>query len=208
MTTGADLLNEKSLWAIYRQCIRKLPPSKFNVVTTAVVFLTLLSDAAFFSENFLFRLDLIRSICDLGLGFGTTILGFLIAGFTIFSTLSKPELFKRMYDAVHKQSGLSYLKVNFFTFAEVFVVYAFYLVMCLAIKLVGGNHGFVASIVKFSDIHTCLGYSIDKKYLVNFVFVFFGTLSFYSLLSLKSFIFNTYHTVMTSIVWSFNQSKN
>jgi hypothetical protein len=207
MTTGADLLNEKSLWAIYHQCIRKLPPSRFNVLATISVFLILIFDASFFPENFFYRLELIRSICDLGLGFGTTILGFLIAGFTIFSTLSKPELFKKMYETVHNKSGLSYLKINFFTFAEVFVVYAFYLSVCLAIKLLGGNHGFFASIVKYTEIHTFLGYSIDKMWVVNSAFVLFGTLSFYSIFALKSFIFNIYHTVMTSIVWSFNQPK-
>jgi hypothetical protein len=205
MTTGADLLDEKSLWEIYRQCIQKLPPSKFNLFSTALFFLVLICDVSYFPENFQYRLDLTRSLSDAGLGFGTTILGFLIAGFTIFSTLSKPELFRRMYDAKHQQSGLSYLKVNFFTFAEVFVVYAVFLTTCLTIKILGSNHGLLSSIVKSTTANPIYGYSIDKEWVINVMYVTFGTLSFYSLISLKSFIFNTYHTVMTSIVWSFNQ---
>lgn len=204
MIVGADLLSEKSLWQIYRQCVRKLPPSRFNVLSTGAMFFLLILDVAYFPEEFANRIKLTRSIAELGMSFGPTVLGFLIAGFTIFSTLSKPELFRRMYDRQHEESGLSFLKVNFFTFAEVFVVFAAFTVACLLIKIFAGERAFLVLLVRASQQHPVLGYSVDKTWWANGGYVVFCTVALYSLLSLKSFIFNTYHTVMTSIVWSFN----
>ena len=202
-TTGVDLLEEKSLWDIYKKCVSLLPASKFNWATTSIVVLILICDSAYFPMKYALRLENLRSLADLGLGFGSTILGFLIAGFTIFATLSKPELFRRMYDTTHQSSGLSYLKVNFFAFVEVFCVYILFLVLCLAVRLFCGPGGFAASLVDFSNTNPFLGYSISKPWIVNFAYTFIAGLSYYSLMALKSFVFNTYHAVMTSVAWSF-----
>lgn len=201
--TGIDLLEETSLWQIYRKCIALLPASKFNWGTTSLVMLVLICDSAYFPMQYGARLGNLRSLVDLGLGYGCTILGFLIAGFTIFSTLSKPELFRRMYDTHHDPSGLNYLKVNFFAFVEIFVVYILFLVTCLLIKLFCGSGGMAASVLHFTEVHPIMGYSLSKAWLVNVSFVCIGGLSYYSLMALKSFVFNTYHAVMTSVVWSF-----
>lgn len=202
--TGIDLLEEKSLWQIYRKCITRLPASRFNWGTTSLVMIVLIGDSVYFPMHYAARLENLRSLVELGLGFGTTILGFLIAGFTIFATLSKPELFRRMYDTRHDSSGLNYLKVNFFAFVEIFVVYILFLVICLLTKLLCGGGGLVASIVHFTESHPVMGYSLSKAWLINISFVCIGGLSYYSLMALKSFVFNTYHAVMTSVVWSFS----
>lgn len=204
---GKDLLDEKNLFQIYRKCITLLPPSDFNQKFIGIVLFVLVIEVAYFPEYFLDRIELCRSLSELGLGFGSTILGFLIAGFTIFSTLSKPEMFLRLQNTTHKGSGLSYLKVNFFTFVEVFVVYVFYMLVCLAIKIFCAKNGLISVVIGFTKIHPLFGYYIDKQWIANAGYVGFSTLSFVSLLALKSFIFNTYHTVMTSIVWSFNPPK-
>lgn len=204
MIIGQDLLREKSLWAIYRQCVRSLTPSSFNLVATMLVFLLLVCDASYFPENFPKRIALIRSMADMGISLGSTVLGFLIAGFTIFATLSKPELFLRMHQTRFGETGLSYLQVNFFTFVEVFVVYIFFVAICLVFKLFGSEGGLLASLLKASSLRPIYGYSADKVWWANIAFVLMGTIAFYSVLALKSFIFNTYHTVMTSVVWAFN----
>lgn len=200
---GLDLLDEKSLWKIYKKCIALLPSSKFNWATTSIVVLVLICDSAYFPLNHHSRLESLRSLAELGLGFGSTILGFLIAGFTIFATLSKPELFRRMYDTTHEPSGLSYLKVNFFAFVEVFCVYILFLVLCLVIKLFCGTGGIAASLITVTETSPIFGYSLSKSWLINTVFILLAGVSYYSLMALKSFVFNTYHAVMTSIVWSF-----
>jgi hypothetical protein len=205
---GGDLLAEKSLWDIYKQCVRHLPPSRFNLLATSIFALVLICDCAYFPEKFPERIAIFRSVAELGLGFGSTILGFLIAGFTIFATLSKPEMFRRMYETTHRASGLSYFKVNFFAFVEVFVVYLALLVVCLATKILGAPGGFFSSIVQQSSAHAFDGYYLNEDWLANTWFVLLAVFSFYSLLALKSFIYNTYHTVITSVVWSFNPKPN
>ena len=204
---GRDLLNEKNLWQIYKKCANLLSPSKFNIKFIFFIYLILICEVSYFPENYQYRIAMCKSLSELGLGFGSTILGFLIAGFTIFSTLSKPELFLRLQQTIHEKSGLSYLKVNFFTFVEVFVVYIFFMICCLVVKIFCGSYGFFASVVKYSAMHTLNGYYLDKQFIANSGYVIFCGLCFISLLSLKSFIFNTYHTVMTSVVWSFNPPK-
>jgi hypothetical protein len=207
IVVGQDLLAEKNLWQIYKSCVGLLTPSSFNFRFTALIFLCLVCEVAYFPQFYQQRIDMCKSLSELGLGFGSTILGFLIAGFTIFSTLSKPELFLRLQQTIHKASGLSYLKVNFFTFVEVFVVYIFFMIICLAVKVFGGKYGLVSSIIEFSIQKHLFGYYLDKQWIANTGYVLFTTLAFFSLLALKSFIFNTYHTVMTSVVWSFNPPK-
>lgn len=204
MTVGRELLRERSLWEIYKRSLGLLRPSAFNCSAIFIAFLALLCDVAYFPAYFSYRVNLVRSLAELGLGFGSTVLGFLIAGFTIFSTLSKPELFLRMHQTPYGASGLSYLQVNFFTFVEVFTVYIFFFAVCLLIKLFGGEHGLILSIVKYSEVHAAFGYFLSRSWLANTGYVFYGVLAFYSILALKSFIFNIYHAVITSVVWSFN----
>lgn len=203
---GSDLLDEKSLWQIYKECLTKLPPSTFNLGVAATVIFALVLDCSYFPEQYSNRLEVIRSLCDAGLGFGSTILGFLIAGFTIFSTLAKPDMLAKMYATPHS-SGLSYLKVNFFAFVEVFVVYTFLLVIYLSTKIFGAVGGMISSIVDLSSRTPFFGYCLDKQWLINIWFVIICSASIYSLLALKSFIFNTYHAVMTAAVWSFNSTQ-
>jgi hypothetical protein len=204
---GIDLLLEKSLWDIYKECLRRLPPSEFNLKLTIVVCFALISDCAYFPEKYLDRLVLVRSLAELGLGFGSTILGFLIAGFTIFATLSKPEMFLRMHETEHPRAKISYFKVNFFAFVEVFVIYIVFLIACLLLKLFGEKGGLLSSLVQQSRLNPWQGYIISDTWAVNIAFVLLAGLAFYSLLALKSFVYNTYHTVVTAIVWSFNPPK-
>jgi len=201
---GIELLQEKSLWQIYCRCLCLLTPSRFNIFATLLILFFLSVDSIVFPENYKMRVILIRSLGDLGLGYGSTVLGFLIAGFTIFSTLSRSDLFLRMHKTKYGKTGLSYLQVNFFTFVEVFVVYAFFMVACLLIKLFAGEGGLVGAILRYTAVNPLLGFICIPNVWINTTFILFGTLSFYSLLALKSFIYNTYHSVMTSIVWSFN----
>lgn len=204
---GADLFEEKSLWAIYRKSVARLSKSRFNIVTTIVLF-AILSTYAILSPNpYNSFVELNRSIGDLGIGFGSQILGFLIGGFTIFATLAKPGLFVLMYQKTHPASKLNYLKHNFFAFVEVFAVYLFLLTFCLLIKLLGSPNGVVSYFLQFVTRQSCISLEDLKSIVAKFTFVMVGTLMYYSLLSLKSFIFNIYHVVITSIVSELNSSK-
>ena len=88
------LLEEKNFFSIYLKA-RKIPESKFNTISTCVVFVLsvffkLVSDETLVN----LREDLLHLSWS-GFLLSFSILGFLIAGFTIFATVSKPELFWR-----------------------------------------------------------------------------------------------------------------
>lgn len=193
-----DLTKERNLYDIYRQA-RKLRGSRYNQIFTLVIFL-LLSLYAFFSSKSTSDLaQEVRTWSDLGFSFSTTILGFLIAGFTIFATVSDPSLFTAMARIMHK-SGLSYLKYNFFTLMNVFILYIFFSIFCLLIKLFAGTSGIISILLSFMfDNPSLLG--LSKRILVSIGLIGVGTWFAYLLLLLQSFIFNTYYIVMTSIRW-------
>lgn len=201
---GADLFDEKNLWSIYKQCVLKLPRSTFNSIATTLVFVFLCIDCLFF-DNFSGKLEFVRSLSDSGLGFGSTILGFLIAGFTIFATLTKPEVFMRLYETQNKEIGLSFLKIAFFSFVEAFIVFIAFMVLCLLLKTFGAKGGLVSSFCEYVKLSHQFSYSISKVAILNVGYVILSTLAFYSLMALKSFVYNIYHTVILSLVWALNE---
>ncbi|MBF0542609.1 MAG: hypothetical protein HQK91_14300 [Nitrospirae bacterium] len=137
--------------------------------------------------------------------FTITILGFLIAGFTVFATITKIELFKTMARYEHKESGQSFLKFYFFTFMQIFIDYILFIFFCLLIKLFASSGGLLTMFI----IKTFSNFATIKHVLVSLGLVIIGTWFFYLLLMLKVFIFNVYIMIMTTIRWEFvNNKKN
>lgn len=64
-----------------------------------------------------------RTWASMGFSFSINTLGFLIAGFTIFATISKPRMMLAMMWHTNKETGLPTLKYNFFAFMQVFIAY-------------------------------------------------------------------------------------
>lgn len=205
---GKDLFDEKNLGSIFLKSVLRLSHSPFNTVTTCAVLGMLTLHAIYFNDNISFLASTVRSIADVGLSFGSSILGFLIAGFTIFATLTKPSLFIMMYKNIHPKSGLNYLKHNFFAFIEVFVVYLVFLGACLLIKIFGSPDGALLQFLKFLADRTSSELEIFKEIVIKGTYIFIGALLYYSIVSLKSFVFNIYHIVITSIVWEMNPPEN
>jgi hypothetical protein len=58
----------------------------------------------------------VRAIADLGFTFTTSILGFLIAGFAIFASITKPNVFILLARLDHPKGGISRLQFIFFQF--------------------------------------------------------------------------------------------
>ncbi|MCL5102957.1 MAG: hypothetical protein M1133_02420 [Armatimonadetes bacterium] len=193
---SSDLLKEKSLYAIWKKC-RRLPRNWFNGVATVLVALLLTLHVSMGSRSISDTADEIRSICDLGVGFGASILGFLLAGFTIFATMTKPDLMIRMARRKHEGSGLSFLKYNYFALMEVFILFTCFVAMCLIGRLVLARGGGISAMI---DEHT-VNPALVRCWLVRVGFVFLGTAFVYLLLALKSFTFNIYHITMTGLKW-------
>lgn len=208
MNPGLELHDEKNLWSIYRKCVVHLPHSRFNGTMILLVISVLIWDTLASPQHFVSRIILARQLGELGLGYGSTILGFLIAGFTIFATLSKPELFRKMASVAYGKTGFSHLKANLFAFVEVFVIYTVFLVSCLLVKIFCGVGGMLPTLVEYSVQNPCFGFYLEKARVANFGFILISSFSIYCLLALKSFIYNTYHAVATSIAWSFQSPSD
>ena len=90
----------------------------------------------------------VRSWCVIGFNSSISILGFLLAGFLIFATLSKPRMLVEMMNHIHKESNLPYLKYNFFVFMRVFIFYIFFIFIYLIVILFGSHDGLYECFLK------------------------------------------------------------
>ncbi|WP_411386740.1 hypothetical protein [Pseudomonas sp. MPB03] len=189
------LMDEKSLWAIYVKA-RRIPFSSFNFWTTFTVFILVVLQYCMLEISLDEKLKIVREFSSMALGVVVSVLGFILAGFTIFATISQPDMLVAMSKYRHEKSQLSFLKNNFFIFMRVFIYYLVYTVFCLLVIVFAIKGGLVHKIVQLSPISWKI-----TEWLVGMAYVALYTGMFFLLMQLKSFIYNVYHTVMTAIRW-------
>ncbi|MEZ9038676.1 MULTISPECIES: hypothetical protein [Vibrio] len=190
-----ELTQEKSLWDIYKKAFL-IFPSRLQVITIFIVALGLGFNAFYFEEDISVLLSDIRNWSSFGFNYSITTLGFLIAGFTIFATLTKPDMMLAMMDHPNKKYKLPTLKYNFFVFMKVFVSYIFFSMVYVTIILLGQKNGFIGN---FIDL---IPHSIEiKKTIIKIGYIIIGCSFIHLLMQLKSFIFNIYMIVMNMLRW-------
>lgn len=192
---------EKSLLDVFWKA-RKVASAKSNRLVAALAFLVLLVfffidrhfDFALFSAQVMTRL--IEQAGDVGFTLTTAILGFLIAGFSIFSSITKPEIFAALAKLDHRDSGLSNLQFIFFNFLLVFIHYLAFLAVSIAIKI------FLPVVVEAAAL-------VEARLAVPHVVVWWveataiaAVLAWlvFLVMLLKSFIWNIYQAVLIVIV--------
>lgn len=190
-----DLTKEKKLWDIY-VASRRIPFSKFNAITTLIVFFALVANSWLTAQSIDETIEIVRKLSDSGLAISLNTLGFLVAGFTIFATVSQPSLSLRMSEIIHPDSGLSYLKHNYFIFFRVFIFYIAFSIFCLFIIIFGHKGGLIPLLVSYSPYPANIKFMVTK---ISYVLLFTGY--YFLIMQLKSFVFNIYHAVMTSLRW-------
>lgn len=189
------LMDEKSLWAIYAKA-RRIPVSSFNFWATLIVFVLVSLQYCMLEISLDDKLKIVREFSTMSIGLVVSVLGFILAGFTIFATISQPDMLVAMSRHRHEKSQLSYLKNNFFIFMRVFIYYLSYTVFCLLVIVFAVKGGLVHKVVQLSPISWKI-----SEWLVGAAYVMLYTGFFFLLMQLKSFIYNVYHTVMTAIRW-------
>jgi hypothetical protein len=117
-----ELTKEKNLWQIYLLS-RQIPSSKFNRISLILGMVLMVIHVSTTNQETHEMAERVLKWSELGFGFALSTLGFLIAGFTVFATLSKPSLLLEMACQQHDESKLSYLKYNIFIFFRVFIYY-------------------------------------------------------------------------------------
>lgn len=192
---------EKSLLDVYWKA-RKIASSRANSLAAALAFLILIA-LLFIDWYFCIGLVSTRDISklalqagDIGFALTTAILGFLIAGFSIFSSITKPEIFAALAKLDHKGSGLSRLQFIFFNFLLVFIHYLAFLAVSIAIKLLLPFAVEVANLIEERLELPALAIWWGAGTIVSAIVAWLVFL----IMLLKSFIWNIYQAVLVVIV--------
>lgn len=192
---ASEFTEEKSLWDIYKKAFI-IFPSKLHIAIVLFVF-TCLSINAFVLETSLTALlNDVRGWASFGFNYAITTLGFLIAGFTIFATLTKPDMMLAMMGHFNQEYRLPTLKYNFFVFVKVFISYIFFAVVYVLVMLLGQQNGFLGNVIELIPNALCV-----KIVLIKVGYAVIGCSFVHLLLQLKSFIFNIYIIVMNMLRW-------
>jgi hypothetical protein len=139
--------------------------------------------------------DLIQEWSEVGISLTTSVLGFLITGFAIFSTVTKPDLFIALAQIPHKSGGISRLQYIFFNFLCVFIDYILLLTISLFIKIGLTNGAPLYLLGKWIlTISPKIGLGILSILMLVLLLWFV-----IAILRLKSFIWNLYQSVLLTI---------
>lgn len=194
------LFAEKTLFQAYRKA-RKVASTRFNFGVAVCVFVVLAVSmavrACLVGEPLPYVSAILtsRTIATLGFSYATSILGFLIAGFAIFASITKPDIFILLAKLPHRTAGITRLHFIFFSFLFVFVHYICFLMACLFVLVALGSGGPFADLLKLVATWQPLAISYAGGALVAvgagwFVFL---------LMLLKSFIWNIYQAILLTI---------
>jgi hypothetical protein len=137
----------------------------------------------------------IRAIGDVGLTVTTQLLGFLIAGFAIFASITKPEIFILLANLPHTKGDITRLQFIFFNFLFVFIHFILLLSASVFVKVAlppGGPLSGVLQSIGASDPHAL---SISAAIFLCGISAWLV----FILMLLKSFIWNMYQSILLAI---------
>lgn len=200
MIDASNLTQEKTLFSLYRLSF-KFPGSRFNRVVTfgALLAAGLWSWHLRAEPNKLFAQ--FRKLVELDFTFATSVLGFLVAGFTVFVTVTKLSIFVEMAKREYETTGESYLKYNLNAFMLAFVHYIAFVFVCLCVQIFGQSGGPAAYLLEVLTRLSPENAVPVRGTVAGVLFTFMCGWTFYVVLLLKSFIYNTYQVVTTLVRW-------
>ena len=196
----AQLTEEKNLFQLY-MLTYSFPTSCFNVISTFLVGICCASYLFWVRPGGGEAGLLLKEILKFGISLVPSILGFLIAGFTVFVTVTKPGVFSAMAKKEYAKSGQSYLKYNLSAFMLAFSHYVAYLALCVLLVYFGQPNGPFTQIAKWLSSLGTYDKSVSYNALVSACAIAFACWTWYLVMLLKSFIYNVYQVVVTSVRW-------
>lgn len=189
-----DLLKEKNLWDVYRLSWDLQTPWAINLPAIMLCVLFFLFSILTI-DDYQNLIAQIRLVMDLGITISSTILGFLIAGFTVFATLTNPDLLVTMARSKPQNQNISWLKMTYAVFMHTFAHYSAFLVAVVLLKLLTFPKGIIPYVLSKCVANPVLW----KSWLAALGLAVLSGWLFYLVLLLGRFIFNTYHACMLSI---------
>jgi hypothetical protein len=192
-----ELFAEKSLLQVYRHSW-SYSENNFDkyirlvaaVILVAASLITSLSDADLFPA----ASKSIASWLNLGFSYATAILGFLVAGFTIFSTMTRTEVFIALAQKTHDTLGVSQLKFIFFSFLRVFILHIALLFVCAVVTMLKDSASIYLSLLHSERMTVLI-----KKTAVLVLLPVVGYLFVSTLLHLKTFVWNLYQSIIVAV---------
>lgn len=194
------LTAEKSLFQVYLKA-RKVASSPWNARVSWFVCLFLLGGLAANIccgnpvVSYMGLVSGIHAVGDIGFSLTTAILGFLIAGFAIFASITKREVFIVLAKLNHTRGGISRLQFMFFNFLLIFIHFIVFLTVSILTKLVLYPGGPFANGLQYVA-------SLDSEapnYIMVLLFSILTAWLVFLLMLLKSFIWNLYQAVLVTI---------
>ncbi|MHB8286281.1 MAG: hypothetical protein ACYDD1_16630, partial [Caulobacteraceae bacterium] len=124
----ADAAQEKGLWQIVRKSVGVIgqPAEYFVPLLAALLCLPVSIFCEFQLGNLATGLRLAKMMVSwstVGITYAATILGFLVAGFAVFATISDKVFFLHLASYRSNGRNISQFKFIFFTFIYVFIAY-------------------------------------------------------------------------------------
>lgn len=197
-----ELLKERSLWDIYK-ATRRIQAGKLNSVVVILVMFCLFISTLLVEMPTATLAKSLKAWAVFGFQFTISTLGFLIAGFTIFATLSKPSMLLAMMDHFDETTQMPTLKRNFFSFMRIFIHYIFFAIVFALVQLFTQSDGIIVHIVNYISADP----SQTKRIIVQTFYAIIGAGVVHLLLLLNTFVYNIFHIVMTSLRWEYEMKK-
>ena len=195
-----EIFQEKSLWDVYIKAYGVTGSSANTwtvIAVTALLLSTIIADL-YFDIDQLTQTTFIVTVrlwAEAGIAFATSILGFLLAGFSIFATMTRNELFVALAHLPHKKGNISRLKFVFFNFLIVFISYLVFLALCLSVALLLGEDTPLTHLIGcLTEGRPWIQYALGAT-----AWVIIGSLFSAVFLMLKSFIWNLYQSILLAI---------
>lgn len=188
------LTAEASLLDVYRlsRRIRKRAIYKYLIVelSTAVS----VAAVAYFSQVPGPALAaLAREWLGLGFNFAVAILGFLLAGYTIFATLTGADFARVLVAHNYGDTNISYLKYTTVQFMQVFIDYVFFVAVYLIAAFFGWKGGLFTMLCGAAQqLTTADAWRVGSIMAMSIV----SGLLAHLWMTLQAFIFNIYGSVM------------
>lgn len=194
-----DITSETSLYAIWRLSRRVKDPLRNRVLRFLA--LTTLCIYAFLPWSSTDSVaETTRLLASIGLPSILGLLGFLLAGYTVFVSIARRGFLVMMSKVTDEASGLSWLKVSMYTFVGALAELLVVLCLMLTIIILGQPGAALSELVTLDETGDARGLIAR----LGFVACAYGFV--HTILVLKSTIRNVHHSIAAAIRWEAERS--
>lgn len=187
-----ELLKENNLWQIYLLSWKlKFPwfSAIFSLGFGVLVYYYSIEYISTVSQKNV--IEKLLDISEIGFTFSSTLLGFLVAGFAVFSTVCDPKLLAAMAQIKNEEMNISWTKASFVAFMHIFSHFIAVVGITIIIKILYIMNTDFLSISIFPCFFKKFGYSLLSGLISAWII--------YLLILVAQFVFNIYHTCMLVI---------